>query len=112
MPRQSHLWVHGLIASCEEFALTAEDSVQRTEWITHREHPRRGCDQRVHRIRVTLVTPRGPEPGPRLTHDDDHQLALPSGGNEYGKGSSWKSYGGCCRFIRTGQDSRILLRCP
>jgi hypothetical protein len=29
----------------------------------------------------------------------------PSGGNDYGKGNFWKSYGGFCRAIRTGQDS-------
>jgi hypothetical protein len=36
------------------------------KWIAHRERPRRGYDQRVHRNRVTLVTLRGPKPGPSL----------------------------------------------
>ena len=56
---------HGDAAKRERWRVIAEgDSVERTEGIAHRERPSRGCDQRVHRNPVTLVTPRRPKPGP------------------------------------------------
>ena len=41
----------------DECDLSLGDDATRAEWITRGEGTRRGCDHRVHRNRVTVVTP-------------------------------------------------------